>query len=181
MDALVAAVSQLVQQSGANASVFFEAELLVPERRIRELCLENRCGKYGKHYMCPPYVGSVAEIESRLSRFRRGVLLQYSRPLDVRNDPSGLRQTKIDFHSIVLLIEESLKKNGAGEVWGMIGGSCELCLVCRATTVEPCLYPDKARTSLESMAVDVMALLDKLGLDNRFRPDRITWTGCVLF
>ena len=64
---------------------------------------------------------------------------------------------------------------------GMIGGSCELCSVCKAVTKEPCPYPVKARMSLESIAIDVMGLLDHLGLESEFRPDRIKWTGCMLF
>jgi hypothetical protein len=35
--------------------------------------------------------------------------------------------------------------------------------------------------SLESIAVDVIALLDRFGLDSDFHPHRITWTGCILF
>jgi hypothetical protein len=35
--------------------------------------------------------------------------------------------------------------------------------------------------SLESIAVDVMALLERLGIEGEFRPDRIKWTGCVMF
>ncbi|MGB3129188.1 MAG: DUF2284 domain-containing protein, partial [Dehalococcoidia bacterium] len=66
-------------------------------------------------------------------------------------------------------------------VWGMIGGSCALCEVCRVKFDEACPFPDEARTSLESIAVDVLALLDIFDLDNEFCPDRITWTGCILF
>jgi len=46
---------------------------------------------------------------------------------------------------------------------------------------EPCPYPVKARMSLESIAIDVIGLLDHLGLESEFRPDRIKWTGCVMF
>jgi len=66
-------------------------------------------------------------------------------------------------------------------VWGMVGGSCELCQPCRAAIGEPCPKPEKARMSLESIAVDVIALLDRFGLDSDFHPHRITWTGCILF
>jgi predicted metal-binding protein len=161
--------------------VEFDPRLLAPEQRIRDLCLENLCGNYRNNYLCPPRVGSLEEIEARLKRFQRGLLLQYSRPLDVRKDIDGLRQTKVDFHRKVLQVEEALSRSGAKAVWGMIGGNCALCEPCKATTEEPCPHPNEARTSLEAIGIDVMALLDRFGLDTRFRPDRITWTGCVLF
>ena len=181
MDTLVAAALDFAQGLGIGPCVEFDPRLLVPEQRIRELCLEDKCGNYGNHYMCPPYVGSVQEIAARLEKYQRGILLQYQQPLDVRNDRQGLRQTKTDLHHIVLQLEDFLRKNGVDDVWGMMGGSCALCDVCKGRLAEPCPYPDRARTSLESLAINVLTLLDSLGLDNRFHPDRITWTGCVLF
>ncbi|MGB2884121.1 MAG: DUF2284 domain-containing protein [Dehalococcoidia bacterium] len=181
MDELVAGMLKSARESGIETCVEFEADLLVPEERIREYCYENKCGNYRNNYMCPPHVGSIEEIRARLSTFRRGVLLQYSKPVDVRNDIVGVRQTKVDFHRKILRLEAVLKEEGVDGVWGMIGGSCALCEVCKAEFDEPCPFPDEARASLESIGINVLALLERFGLDNKFRPDRITWTGCILF
>lgn len=180
MDTSVINVLEFARQLGIENCLEFDSGLLVPEQRIRDLCSENKCGNYGSHYMCPPAVGSLEEIKARLQNFQRGVLLQYSQSLDVRNDYQGLIQTKIDFHDKILRLEEFLRNEGTKPVWGMIGGSCELCEVCRAKLGEVCLYPDKARMSLVSIAIDVLALLAKFGWDNEFHPDKITWTGCLL-
>jgi predicted metal-binding protein len=174
-------VAEFARQLGIDICVEFGSEIVAPEARIRAFCLENKCGNYGSNYMCPPYVGSLEEIRIRLKEFQRGVLLQYAKSLDVRGDREGVRQTKTDFHNKILLIEEFLRERGINQVWGMIGGSCGLCDMCRAKLGEPCPYPDKARTSLEAIAVDVVRLLDKFGLDSEFHADKITWTGCILF
>ncbi len=173
-------VEEFARQLGIETCLEFDLDVLVPEEKIRAFCLENKCGNYGHNYMCPPYVGSVEEIRIKLKKFKRGVLLQYAKSLDIRGDREGIRQTKVDFHHKILQIEEFLRKGGINQVWGMIGGSCELCAVCKAKMGEPCPYPDKARTSLEAIAIDVLALLDKFGLDSKFHADKITWTGCVL-
>jgi len=177
----LAELSRFARKLGLKTCLEFDAGLLAPEQRIREFCFENRCGNYGNNYMCPPHIGSLKEIRTRLKKFQQGVLLQYSRALDVANDGEGLRQTKLDFHSKVLQVEGFLRNEGLGHLWGMIGGNCELCEVCKAETGETCRYPERARPSLESLAIDVVGLLEKFGLDNKFRPNRITWTGCVLF
>jgi predicted metal-binding protein len=78
-------------------------------------------------------------------------------------------------------MEEFLRESGIKQVWGMIGGNCGLCAICKVKSNEPCLYPDKARMSLEAIAVDVVGLLDKFGLDSKFHADKIIWTGCILF
>jgi predicted metal-binding protein len=181
MDTSAISVLKFARQLGIETCLEFGPELLVPEKRIRKLCLEDKCGNYGKHYTCPPHVGSLGEIKARLKKFQRGVLLQYSKSLDVKNDKEGLKQSKLDFHNRILQLEEFLRNEGISDVWGMIGGSCELCEVCKAKLSEPCPYPEKARTSLTSLAIDILAFLDKFGLDNKFHPDKITWTGCILF
>jgi len=153
---------------------------LEPEERIRALCREDRCGNYNKHHLCPPLVGSLEQARQRLAGFRHGVLLQWSRALDVQQDRAGVERSKVDFHLLVLELEAALVADGIEGAWGLIGGSCGLCAPCTAAAGQPCPEPARARPSLESLGVDVTALLARLGLDNRFHPDRITWTGCVL-
>jgi predicted metal-binding protein len=172
---------EYAHQLGIETCVEFDSFLLKPEYRIRELCFENKCGKFKNHYMCPPYTGSLESIEEKLLEFRKCLLLQYSKPLDVRNDNAGLIRSKLEFHEKILALECFAEECGIPHALGLIGGNCELCEVCKAKTKEPCPYPAKARMSLESIAVDVMALLERFGLEGEFKPDRIKWTGCLLF
>ncbi|MFC1962230.1 DUF2284 domain-containing protein [Chloroflexota bacterium] len=155
--------------------------LLVPEERIREFCRENRCGSFQGNYMCPPRVGSLPEIRARLRAYSRGILLQYAQPVDVQHDHDAVRRTKVAFHRKVLHLEDLLKEAGSTNVWGLIGGSCDLCQACAARLEQPCPYPDQARTSLEALGIDVLSLLDGLGLDNHFHPRQIRWTGALLY
>jgi predicted metal-binding protein len=165
---------------GIGICVEFGSALLVPEERIRALCFEDKCGNYGKNYMCPPYAGSLEEIRIKLGDFRRGLLLQYSKEIDVKGNKKGVIQTRLDFHNKILRMEELLREKGISRIWSMIGGTCGLCGVCKAIGNEPCPYPDKARTSLEAIAIDVLELLDRLGLDSKFHANKIVWTGCLL-
>lgn len=166
---------------GFSLCLEFDPGLLVPEERIRRYCIENRCGCHDANHMCPPRVGSLEEVEAVLQDFTKGVLLQYSRKVEVANDREGVIRTKLEFHRLVLRLERRLERRGMTGLWGLIGGNCELCRTCTALEDKPCRHPEKARPSLEAIGVDVVGLLEKLGLDGQFHPDRITWTGCVLF
>jgi predicted metal-binding protein len=176
---------QLVQEQarilGFDLCLEFDPGLLVPEERIRDYCVENRCGSYNVNHMCPPRIGSLHDIAARLDRFGQGVLLQCSRPLDVANDREGVTRTKLEFHRLLLRLERRLRRRGMTLVWGLMGGNCELCRICTAVEDKPCRHPERARTSLEAIGVDVVGLLERLGLDEKFHSDRITWTGCILF
>ncbi len=174
-------VLEQARRLGFDSCREFDAGLLVPEERIRACCLENRCGCYNAHHMCPPRVGPLPEIQARLRRFERGVLLQVSRPADVARDREAVVRAKLELHHLVLRLERRLRRRRLRGLWAMIGGSCQLCPACAAVEEKPCRHPQKARTSLEALGIDVVALQQKLGLDAAFHPDRITWTGCILF
>jgi predicted metal-binding protein len=173
--------AKCVQSLGFTSCAEFDAGLLVPEQRIRDFCIDNRCGNFNAHYMCPPQIGPLEQIEAQLRTFKRGVILQYSKSLDVEHDQAGLKQSKRKFHEMILQLEVCLKEKGILQPRALIGGSCELCDTCYTVTNEPCPYPEKARTSLVALGIDVISLLDRLGLDSGFHPDKITWTGCILF
>jgi predicted metal-binding protein len=173
---ILSGARKFAKELGIEVCLEFNPEMLVPEEKIRGLCRENKCGSFKNNYTCPPYIGTVEEISAKLKKFDKGLLFQYSREIDVKNNRPGVIQTKLDFHEKILRIEQYLQEQGISPVWGMIGGNCGLCDVCKAGANEPCLFPEKARMSLEAAAVDVIALLDKFGLDSDFHDDKITWT-----
>ncbi|MBN2239600.1 MAG: DUF2284 domain-containing protein [Dehalococcoidales bacterium] len=160
----------------------FDVSLLVPEERIRAFCIENKCGSYGKNHTCPPLVGTLEQIKTRLEKYSEGILLQYSKDMEVdKKNAKKINGSKNDFHKKVLEIEKYLHENGITDTWGMIGGNCGLCRTCKAVKNKPCKHPEESRVSLEAIGVDVVSLLEKLGLDSGFHTDRITWTGVVLY
>lgn len=175
------AILDHIIQSGATHCQFIPAQLLMPEERIRSYCYQNICENYHKHLTCPPHTGTIAEITGKLKPFRTGILIQYSEHIDVRNDPEGLKRTKLNLHRIVLETERYLKEEMKCEhIWGMIGGRCDLCDECAGFSGNPCVHPDTARVSMEAVAIDVVSLLKRLHLDAEFHDDMITWTGIVL-
>lgn len=177
---------EFARKAGFKACVELDTRLLVPQESIRAFCEQNKCGFYNTNYMCPPLVGTVNDFRDRFAQYKSGVLLQYSQRIH-RQESMSLKEkftvygkTRLQFHRRLLKMEDYFREKGAQEVWSMIGGSCALCKVCGAVTGKPCRHPEKARLSVEAAGVNVLELLQKMGLDNRFHKDRITWTGCIL-
>ena len=174
-------IKEYSEKLGIAVCVEIDPVMLVPEERIRKYCEENKCGSYGKNYTCPPNAGSLSEIQENLKRYSYCYLFQYSQEVDLKKEFKKLLKSKDDFHKMILNIEDFVKNEGSDDVWGLIGGNCGLCDTCAIQKVKPCRHPDKARVSLEALGIDVIGLLDKLGLDSNFRQNRITWTGCILY
>ncbi len=181
IDKLGIKILERARQMGFTASLAFDPRLLVPKQRIRSFCEEDKCGHYNNNYMCPPYVGSLEEIKGQLGEFQQGLLLRYSRSMKVEKGNKEIAESKLVFHNKILQLEEFMRGEGIERMWGISGGSCGLCEPCQARLGQPCLYLNKAKASLEALGIDVLALLDGLGLENKFYPDKITWTGCILF
>jgi predicted metal-binding protein len=131
--------------------------------------------------MCPPHIGALKAVRKILKPYTAGFLLQFVEEMDVKNDLAGILRTRAAFHRAILDMEKTLRGQGVLHPWGLIGGDCNLCQPCKAVSDEPCPFPEQARPSLEALGVNVLALLETLGMDNRFHEDRITWTGCILF
>jgi len=172
-------LKSLSEKIGLIESIEFDPSLLLPEERIREYCYQNLCGHYGKHYMCPPFIGSIEENKNTLSKYNKAILVRYSEEVNVKEDRRKVEKTKIDFHKKILELEKFLYQEGI-EAWGIVGGNCSFCIECKAVTSRPCKHPHKARPSLESLGIDVQKLLDNFGLDNKFYLDKVVWTGCIL-
>ena len=179
-------VKKYTQQLGFETCIEIDADLLIPEDSIRVFCEQNKCGFYEKNHMCPPLVGSVAEFRNRLKKYRSGLLLQYTEAmpsrenLDMKGRYESITRSRLSFHCNLLKVEDFLLERGIRGLWGMIGGSCALCDTCAAIIQEPCRNPRQARMSLEATGVNVIDLLQRLGLEHKFFKEKITWTGCIL-
>ena len=173
-------VADLMKKLGIETYVEFSLNGTEPEQRIRGFCEANKCGNYGKNHMCPPYVGTLDEIAAKLRTYRRGILMQYVKHLDVHNDKVGLRRSRNEFLMKALQIEKYLQETGITQLWTLVGGCCGVCDICTATVGLPCRHPEQARMPMEGLGIDVLALLERVGLDNRFHDDKVTWSACIL-
>ena len=67
---------------------------IVLDPAFRAFCEQNRCGMYGRCYMCPPDIGPVEELIAQVLSFDRGLLYQTVSPLEDSFDIEGMREAK---------------------------------------------------------------------------------------
>jgi predicted metal-binding protein len=171
-------IPEIAARLGLTACLAFDPAVLAPSETVRGYCRANRCGTYGRNYMCPPYCGTLEKIAGKLADYTGAWLLQYSVPLDVKHDRPGVEAAKLDFHRKLLALEKEFPPES--RVWGLIGGSCGLCESCNVLRGRPCARPGEARSSLEAIGISVAVLLGSLRMKLEFRDDVITWTGAIL-
>ncbi len=153
-------VDLAVEMGFANAALVDTRDIeFIPA--FRPLCEENLCGKYGVNYCCPPDCGTVAEMEARVRRWPRAILLQTLWDID---DPLDERQTKPAKGKHNKLTREWIDRAGIPGL--MIGASgCNLCNPCAIVEGKPCRFPDKKFSCMSAYCIFVQDLTDKCGME----------------
>jgi predicted metal-binding protein len=156
-------------------------EWLVPSATVRAACEANRCGHYGKNHQCPPLVGSLEYWAKRIRSFHRARLILLTVSFPEGTSQVELAATKQPLYRAILQQEQALRESAFPAAYGFVAGQCLVCTNCSANCGGACVYPEKARPSLEAIGIDVMKLLERMGRPIAFESGKVTWVGALLW
>ena len=121
---------QLIQTAldcGADKAVLMDTESIVLNPDFRGMCEANQCGMYGRCYMCPPDVGPVDMLMSRIRKYEKGLLYQIISPLEDSFDLEGMVEAKKRLTGVSQRILDAFRSDPAGSTLHLAGGACGLC------------------------------------------------------
>ena len=162
-----APLAEFALRQGAAAAVPIAPVLIAVSEQVRYKC-QYGCRYFQRNKMCPPNTPPVAEF--------RDVVRRYQKALLVRAEPEKL-------HELILQVEREAFLLGHPLALGLLEGPCSLCEKCPGPNA-PCLQPEKARPSMEAMAIDVFRTCANAGLELQIltdRAERYLATGLILF
>ena len=168
-------------ECGAGKAVVIPRDAIVLNVEFRAMCEANRCGAYGKCYMCPPDVGGAQELMDRVRGYEKGLWYQAVTPLEDSFDIEGMGRAKKEFVKISQRLRDALDPILGESAFHLSGGGCGLCDTCAKVTGEPCRFPGRAMPSLESCCIDVYNTTKNTPLKYINGPDTVTYFGMVLF
>ena len=172
---------QTALECGADKAVLMNTESIVLNPDFRGMCEANQCGMYGRCYMCPPDVGPVDMLMSRIRKYEKGLLYQIISPLEDSFDLEGMVEAKKRLTGVSQRILDAFRPEPAGSTLHLAGGACGLCEKCGKETGEPCRHPDRALASVESYGVDVYNTARNAGLKYTNGANTVTYFGLVLY
>lgn len=146
---------------------------------VVSMCEENRCGKYGTCWTCPPGVGNISDIERWVKGFKNAAVFTCKYALedsfDIEGMLEGKERTKLVLNGI---IEKLLADN---QNFGALG--CEGCNICEKCTYPdaPCRFPKKAIPAVEACGIHVAQLAKKVGVNYINGTNTITYFCMILF
>ena len=172
---------QTALDCGATKAAVIGQESIVLNAEFRGMCEANRCGAYGKCYMCPPDVGPIDELMRKIRSYDKGLFYQIICPLEDSFDIEGMAEAKKQLVRVSQGLLDALRPVLGEEALHLSGGGCGLCPTCAKATNEPCRHPDRAMASLESCGMDVYQTTRSTQMKYINGADTVTYFGMVLY
>ena len=150
------------------------------KREFRAACEQNRCGKYGKCWTCPPDVGDIDEMISRAGKYEHALVFQSIGRLEDSFDVEGMERAA-QRHNLITQTLAAELDSMLGDSLKLGAGACRVCERCARVDEEPCRNPDKATVSLEAYGIAVSELAKASGMNYMNGQNTVTFFGGFLF
>ena len=158
---------------------FIDPKKLEFSPRIRWIC-ENECPMYGKTWACPPGVGTVAQCEEKCGGYNQCLMIStITEVSDITNIYETLA-TRPDHEAVTDQVSELLKAEGVTP-YILSTEACAICEHCAYLDGQSCRYPEKMHPCVESHGINILPLLEELGLPFQFGENVVTWVSLLFF
>jgi len=173
-------IQQCAQKAGATHVRTFSREQLRTFDYVRESCVANACGKFGRCWTCPPHLGEPDALAAELQSFPGGVLIQNIIKLEDSWDFEAMAAGADDHNRMMRELRERLIEEYPDRRFLVLGcGGCGYCDQCTCPD-EPCRAPDQALASVEGYGLDVKLLVESCGLSYINGQNTVSFVGAVL-
>ena len=158
---------------------FFQPKELEFSNRIRWIC-QNECPMYGKSWACPPAVGKVDECRRRCLGYENALLISTITEVgDIANIDETLA-TRPEHEAVTNQIRDLFRDQGI-DPYVLSTESCAECDRCAYLDGKPCRFPERMHPCVESHGINVLPLIEELGLCFQYGENVVTWFSLLLY
>ena len=158
---------------------FIDPQALEFTSRVRWIC-ENECPMYGKTWACPPAVGSVDSCEKLCRGYNRCLLVSTIAEVADISDIAETLATRPAHEAVTNQVGQLLKEQGV-RPYILSSEACAQCERCAYLDGQPCRYPDRMHPCLESHGINILPVLEELGLQFQYGENVVTWFSLLFF
>ena len=158
---------------------FFSPEELEFSQRIRWIC-ENECPMYGKSWACPPGVGEVCACEKTCRSYPNCLMIStITEVSDIANIPEALA-TRAEHEAITNTVRDLMREQGV-EPYILSTEACAVCERCAILDGQPCRLPERMHPCVESHGINLLPLLEQLGIPFQYGENIVTWFSLLFY
>ena len=158
---------------------FIDPAELEFSQRIRWIC-QNECPKYGTTWACPPGVGTVEACQERCMGYHNCLLISSIAEVENIADIEETLATRPAHEELTEQVDALLREQGV-KPYLLSPQACAICDRCAILDDQPCRFPEKMHPCVESHGINVVPILERLGLEFQFGSNVVTWISLLLF
>ena len=158
---------------------FIDPKALEFSDRIRWIC-QHECPMYGQSWACPPAVGSVAECSGKCRNFENCLMIAtITEVQDIANIEETLA-TRPEHEAITNQVRDIFRSLGV-EPYVLSTEACAECDRCAYLDGQPCRFPERMHPCVESHGINLLAVLEELGLSFQYGENVVTWFSLLFY
>lgn len=158
---------------------FLKPEELEFSDRIRWIC-QNECPMYNKSWACPPAVGTVTYCKAKCRQYENALMIStITEVADIANIEETLA-TRPEHERVTNQVRDLLREQGI-EPYVLSTESCTECERCSWLDGKPCRFPERMHPCVESHGINILPLIDELGLTFQYGENVVTWFSLLFY
>ena len=147
--------------------------------RIRWIC-QYECPMYGKSWACPPAVGTVPECEGKCRRYKHCLMIStICEVSDIANIDETLA-TRPEHEAVTNQVRDLFRALDV-EPYVLSTEACAECERCAYLDGQPCRFSDRMHPCVESHGINILSLLEELGLSFQYGENVVTWFSLLFY
>ncbi len=158
---------------------FLTPETLEFSERIRYIC-EHDCPMYGKSWACPPGVGPVSACKARCLAYDQCLMIATVTEVEDISDIDETLSTREAHEAVTDQVAELLRELGV-KPYVLSTEACAACERCAILDGEPCRKPKRMHPCVESHGINILGLLDDMGLAFQYGENVVTWFSLLFY
>ena len=161
------------------AYFFIDPKELEFAERIRWIC-KNDCPMYGTSWACPPAVGEVEQCRQKCGRYENCLMISTITEVDDISNLELTLATRPAHEEITNQVRDLMREQGI-EPYVLSTESCAACQRCAYLDGEPCRYPDRMHPCVESHGINLLKVIEELGLAFQYGENVVTWFSLLFY
>lgn len=158
---------------------FIDPEKLEFTPRVRWIC-EHECPMYGETWACPPGVGTVEACKARCGTYSSCLLIATIAEVSDIADIDATLATRPEHEAITNQVGDMMRALGV-QPYILSTEACTLCPRCAYLDGEPCRFPEKMHPCIESHGINILSVLDDMGLSFQYGENIVTWFSLLFY
>ena len=158
---------------------FFHPQDLEFNHRIRWIC-QNECPMYGKSWACPPGVGEVEACRAKCLGYENCLMIATVTEVNDITDINETLATRPEHEAITNQVRDVFRENGI-RPYILSTEACAICDRCAILAGQPCRHPDRMHPCVESQGINILPLIEELGVAFQYGENVVTWFSLLLY